>query len=468
MDRPSKAMLARMPLAEAVLLLWRWVTSEERMQSLWDQHRGRCYEKVISFSVMVHLIAQALLKHSGSGRRAFEQAIDDDELEASVQAAFKKLGRLPVSLSQAFLSQCTAALRDAFPEWAEWKLPKSLQGFRVITLDGKVFKRVAKRLKPLRGVPGGLSGGRALVALEWNTGLNVAMHAHEDGEANDVRFVGDLVPVVREQVEGPILWMGDSAFCDLTQPEHFTAEEGDHFLVRHHSKTPFFRDSKQKQRKGKDEKGRPYVETWGYLGSEHNKRRRYVRRIEVQREKAKPLVLITDLLDADAYRVEDLLWLYAERWGIEQVFQKVTEVFGLQRLIGGSPKACIFQFAFCLLLYNLLQVVRGYLAESHDIEPEDVSTKKLFEDVKDQLVAWNVMVDPPVTVRYLAATPKLPELRLRLAELMESTWRERWRLSPRQERHAKTKKKKARTHNSVYRILQADAQKSSTKRARSP
>lgn len=257
MDRPSKAMLARMPLAEAVLLLWRWVTSKERMQSLWDQHRGRCYEKVISFSVMVHLIAQALLKHSGSGRRAFEQAIEDDELEASVQAAFKKLGRLPVSLSQAFLSQCTAALREAFPEWAEWKLPKSLQGFRVITLDGKVFKRVAKRMKPLRGVPGGLSGGRALVALEWNTGLSVAMHAHEDGEANDVRFVGDLIPVVRELVEGPILWMGDSAFCDLTQPEHFTAEEGDHFLVRHHSKTPSFEIQNENNAKEKTRKVAP-------------------------------------------------------------------------------------------------------------------------------------------------------------------------------------------------------------------
>ena len=39
MDRPSKAMLARMPLAEAVLLLWQWVTSEERMQGLWERHR---------------------------------------------------------------------------------------------------------------------------------------------------------------------------------------------------------------------------------------------------------------------------------------------------------------------------------------------------------------------------------------------------------------------------------------------
>lgn len=468
MDRPSKVMLARMPLAEAVLLLWRWVTNEERMQNLWNQHRGRCYEKIISFSLIVHLVADALLKYNGSGRRAFEKAIENEELEASIQAAFKKLGRLPVPLSQAFLSHCTSAFREAFPEWAEWQTPQSLRRFRVIVLDGKAIKRVAKRLKPLRGIPGGLLGGRALVALDWSTGLAVAMHAHKDGDANDVRFTGGLAPVVRAHVKGPRLWLADSAFCDLTQPQHFTAEEGDHFLVRYHPKTPFFRDPRRKQRKGKDERGRPYVETWGYLGSENNKRRRYVRRIEVQRDGDKPLILVTDLLDAEAYPPDDLLWLYAERWGIEQVFQKVTEVFGLERLIGGSPQACIFQFAFCLLLYNLIQVLRGYLAEAHDEESEDISTEKLFEDVEQQLIAWNVMVDPEVTLRYFASSPELPDLRSRLAGLLGSTWSERWRKSPPQERHQKTRKENARTHNSVYRILQAHTIKTSRKRARSP
>jgi hypothetical protein len=466
MDRPSKAMLARMPLAEAVLLLWRWVTNEQRMQNLWDGHRGRCYQKVISFPLMVHLIADALLKYNGSGRRAFEESIDNEELEATIQAAFKKLGRLPVALSQAFLSHCTAALREAFPEWAEWQAPKSLRHFHIMILDGKAIKRVAKRLKPLRGVPGGLLGGRTLVALDWRTGMAVAMHAHEDGDANDVRFTGDLIPKIREHVEGPRLWMADSAFCDLTQPEHFTAEDGDHFLVRYHPKTPFFRDPQRKQRKGKDERGRSYIETWGYLGSESNKRRRYVRRIEVQREDAKPLILITDLLDAEAYPAEDLLWLYAERWGIEQVFQKVTEVFGLKRLIGSSPKACIFQFAFCLLLYNLIQVVRGYLAEAHDEEPDAISTEKLFEDVEQQLIAWNVMFEPDATMGYFALPPELPELRARLVELLGSSWRERWRKSPPQERHEKTPKKNARTHNSVYRILKKHTRKKKKRPAR--
>ena len=125
MDRPSKEILARMPLAESVLLLWRWVTSEERMQGLWNNHRRRCYEKIISFAVMVHLIADALLKYNGSGRRAFEKGIENGELETTIGAAFKKLGRLPVALSQAFLSHCTTALRQAFPDGRSGSCPRA-------------------------------------------------------------------------------------------------------------------------------------------------------------------------------------------------------------------------------------------------------------------------------------------------------------------------------------------------------
>jgi hypothetical protein len=260
--------------------------------------------------------------------------------------------------------------------------------------------------------------------------------------------------MVCEQVEGPRLWLGDRAFCDLTQPGHFTANEGDCFLVRYKAKTSFLRDNKQKLRKGKDDRGRKMVQEWGYLGSPNSSRRRYVRRICVDRGNEKPLILVTDLLDADLYPADDLLWLYSERWGIEHVFQKVTDVFQLKRLIGGTPKACIFQFAFCLLLYNMIQVVRGYVAEAQNLEPEDISAEKLFDDVKDQLIAWNVLFDPEVTLAYFAVPPNLTQLRRRLQSLLQHAWSNVWLKSPPQETHRKTPTKPERTHSSVYRILQ--------------
>jgi hypothetical protein len=469
MDRPSNRVLARMPLAEAVLLLWRWVTCEERMSEVWQRHRGRCYEKIISFSQMVHLIADALLQYKGSARRSFEKGIENGELEATFQAAYKKMSRLPVAVSQAFLAQGTAALIAAFPAWAQWELPNSLRGLRVVTLDGKAIKRVAKRLKLLRGIPGGLLGGRALVAMDWSTGLAVAMHAHEDGDANDVRFVPELVPVVREYVSGPRLWLADSAFCDLEQPTRFTSEEGDHFLVRYHPKVKFHHDKTTKQRKGKTADGQIYVEAWGWLGSAHDKRRRYVRMIRLACPgKKRDVILVTDLLDAEAYPAEDLLWLYAERWGIENMFQKVTEVFGLQGLIGSSPKACIFQLAFCLLLYNMIQVVRGYIAQAQDREPDEISTEKLFDDVERQLIAWNVMFEPQITINYFARLPDLEELQLQLQALLGSPWSDTWLKSPIQQHHGKTRRRRARTHNSVYRILHGHTRRKRKRKARDP
>lgn len=104
MECPSPDAVARMPLAEAVLLFWRSIADEQRLQAVWDRHRGRCYDWEISFPVMVQLVADALLDYDGSGRRSFEAGIVQGTLTASVQAAFKKLGRLPIAVSQAFSS----------------------------------------------------------------------------------------------------------------------------------------------------------------------------------------------------------------------------------------------------------------------------------------------------------------------------------------------------------------------------
>jgi hypothetical protein len=94
-----------------------------------------------------------------------------------------------------------------------------------------------------------------LVALDLTRGLAIAFHGHPDGDANDVRFVADLLPEVRQRVLGQRLMMGDRGFCDLTNTARF-AEEGDHFLVRYHPKVPFYPEAAPRSREGKDGQGR--------------------------------------------------------------------------------------------------------------------------------------------------------------------------------------------------------------------
>lgn len=449
---------ARMPLATAALSIWRFVFDEQRLDSLWDQYRGRCYEKVITFTNMTHLVSDALLQHRGSGRRSFEKNIESGQLEASVAAAFGKLSRLPIEVSQGLLRQGTAALREIFPQSCLRELPACLNDFTVVVIDGKSIKKVAKRLKPLRGVGGGLLGGKATVALDWSSGLAVAMQAHADGDASERPLIEGLLPQVHGVVAKPCLYVADRGFCDLVRLARFTARADDHFLVRHQSNTKFTPDAQQPEKTGTDAKGRAYTQSWGWLGGANYKGRRYVRRIVLSRPGEEDLVLVTDLLDADRIPAADLLWFYQERWGIERMFQKVTEVFGLEGLIGSTPQACIFQFAFCMILYNIVQLLTNYLAEAKPCAAEKISQEKLFDDVRDQLIAWNIVFTPEQTGTWFAECPTAADLHSRLRELLSGAWSETWWKAKPQPNRKTTKREGKRGHGSVFRILQAHAQ----------
>jgi len=285
LEASIRDLMARMPLAEAVLTLWRWVADAALLDQIFEQNRGRCYEKILSFSFLVYLIRDALLEFNGSGRRTMEKAEERGQLETSFRAVYGKLQRLPIAVRTALLAECTARLRVLYPEAdkARTPLPESLAGYRIEIIDGKAIKRVAKRLKPLWGLPGGVLGGRALVAMDMRSGLATAMSAHPDGDANDVRFVPDLVAHVRRLAPGRRLWLGDRQYCDLTQPVIF-AESGDAFLLRYHPKAPFYADPARPACEGQDCRGRRYVEDWGWLGSpKRPKKRLYVRRIILYR-----------------------------------------------------------------------------------------------------------------------------------------------------------------------------------------
>jgi Transposase DDE domain len=381
-------------------------------------------------------------------------------LEASIRATYGKLGRIPIPVSTAMLAVCTARLREVYPcdPKSQTPLPESLDDYQIITFDGKAIKRVAKRLKALWGAPGGLLGGRALVALDMRTGLAVAMRAHPDGDANDVRFVGDLVPKVRSLIPGKRLWVADAAFCDLTQPAHF-AEQGDAFLVRYHPKVPFYADAAWPAQMGQDCRGRQYVEEWGFLGSPRNKKRLYVRRITLARPGEKDVILVTNLCDAQAVPAADLLEVYLNRWGIERMFQQITEVFGLAHLIGTKPEGVIFQFAMCLLLYNLIQVVRGVIAVGVELEREKVSGEKLFEDVQRQMIAWSTIVEPEETIAHFEEEWTAMRVKVRLSELLSGLWKDRWLKSPPKKPQKPREKVRKQTHSSVYRILEAHQQR---------
>jgi hypothetical protein len=455
----DREVLSRLPLAEAVLSLWQFICDDEALDDLYERHRGRTYPKKITFPLLAQLVRDALLEPDGSGHKSFRRAQQDGTLPAALSSTYDKLGHLPLAVSEAFLAEGAARLRQVFPDaelaTLDDPIPTSLQDFEVLVLDGKVIKRVPRRLKPARQRKGGLLGGKGLAALHLRSGLALALATDPDGEANDAKLVPALLPQVRARVGGPRLWLADRQFCDLTQTEAFTAEEGDHFLVRYHPKVHFCPDPTRPAQQGQDSQGRAYQQEWGWLGRAGNRKRRYVRRITLHRPGEEEVILVTDLLDAAAYPAEDLLALYLARWGIERVFQQITEVFHLNRLIATTPQGTLFQLSFCLLLYNLIQVVRGYVAVGQGHPVEVISAELLFADVAKQLVALNELVETGRVVELLPATPSAAAVRQRLRKLLGAVWSDCWVKAPPRERKPPPQKKGQRDHTSVYRLLNA-------------
>lgn len=428
MDAFTREALSRLPLAEAVMRCWQWAMNGPALQEMFERYRGRSYESVLTFETIVRLTANALLEHRGSGNQAFERAAEADELNASKEAVYGKLRRIPISLSDGFLRAGTQRIAELLPRRSPRTspVPKSLRGMEVLFVDGKKIKQVPRMLKAARPVTVSVLGGKTISALSWKTGLVTVIHAHPDGETSDAPLVPGLLAQLNDDVEGERLFVEDRQFCDLVQPQQLTARRGDHFLIRYNSKLHFFRDHGRKLRYGVDDAGNRFVEEWGWIGKPNDPRRRYVRRITLHRRATRddkapePVILITDLLDADKYPALDLLTAYRARWGIENVFQKITEVFHLNNLISTTPEGTVFQFAFCMLLYNVVQLLTQYLAEAEKIPAATISQENVFYDVHRQLIAWNEIVPPSVTAAGLHPIPTAERLRDRYLQRLDA------------------------------------------------
>jgi Transposase DDE domain len=453
--------LARLPLAEAFYRLWSSLAPDAVLDSLFEQHRGRCYDDLLRFADLVQVLTDALTRYHGSGRAAIGNALSHQQLPCQQRAVYGKLGRVPLPLAEAFLSTLTGRLRPLFPAGLyHTTLPQSLAALTVIVLDGKKIKKAAKRLLATRGRPGKLYGGKILAAYLPAEGLALTMVADPDGEANDIRLVPRVLPLARAAVAGPRLWVADRQFCDLDQTARFT-EEDDHFLIRFSNRNGFTEDPERSASSGVDGSGRRYTQQWGWMGAAKEKRRRYVRRIQLERPGEEPIVLVTDLTDAQAYPAEDLLLVYLARWQIENVFQQITEVFSLWHLIGCSPAATVFQASLCLVIYNVLQLLRGYIAACRP-EPTaviDLSAEMIFRDLHEELVSlhktltveelWGVL-------RPLADREPVGEwLHVRLGKVWSPLWQKARNKKARPQR---PKAKQSGAHTSVHKILQKTKQ----------
>jgi hypothetical protein len=129
-----------------------------------------------------------------------------------------------------------------------------------------------------------------------------------------------------------------------------------------------------------------------------------------------------------------------------------------------ARRAGLFQFAFRLLLCNIVQILLGYIAEASKMSQEGISTAKIFDDARDQLVAWNVVFTHEQTTKYFHELTDRPNFMGLLRRILKDAWCPTWNKSKPQPNRKVPHKTQSRSHNSVHRLLQAAKEKAPTQK----
>ncbi len=163
-------------------------------------------------------------------------------------------------------------------------------------------------------------------------------------------------------------------------------------------------------REGRDSQGRRYMQEWGYLVKAKGKRL-YVRRITLSREGEKDVVLVTNLLDADRYPAVDLVDGYCLTWGIERVFQQVTEVFHLRQLISSTPEGRFSNWdSYGCVLQPDSSRTQLHRRCAQRKPAESISVEELFYDVHRELISLSTLVDASQIVAHFQPAATALEL----------------------------------------------------------
>jgi hypothetical protein len=414
MDAFERELMRRSPLAGSVLELYDHVLDEKLLAGIYERHRGRCYEDVLGFNDFVRLMRDALLRHDGSAHKLFLELESTGSHPIDESNFYRKLARMPVPVSRALLREGTERLSALMPDAGVVPTPRCLKDFALVIGDGKKIKDAAKRLAPTRGFSGKLIGAKALVAVDARTGLALAMSDSLDGMANDVPLVPELMEQLHQIIARPICSVWDRQFDDVRTLRRLCVRPGDAFVVRVKQEHKVLKKSSKETRDGQ---GRRVIDEIIIMGQ--GKHAMELRRITLERpDEEDDVVVLTNLMDGAAYPAADLLELYKARWGIERVFQQVTETFALTNLIGSQPKAVLLQFSYCLLLYNVMQVIKAYVAEDGAVVASAVSMYYLFDHTRQELVAWAYHTDGS----WPRAHRNAGQMAARLRELLHDVW----------------------------------------------
>lgn len=126
------------------------------------------------------------------------------------------------------------------------------------------------------------------------------------------------------------------------------------------------------------------------------------RAIQYQRRGFKPQVLLTSLLDADAFPAKEIVALYHERWEIELGYDEVkTEMLEREETLRSKTPALVNQEIWGLLtVYNLVRLEMERAAELVEVPPSRISFVWALRLIRNEW-RWGMSTSPGALPKHL-------------------------------------------------------------------
>jgi hypothetical protein len=372
----------RVDLLGVVSVLHEHLT-ESLCDEVWNEVRSKERRRQLGLSVLAPFWAAVIIRAPDSLTHALAESNGSvaqgggasyPRITATSQAFFSRCQGLDPEffrrLFEAFQARLEAAEPPAFSRRHQ-AIAKRFEG-RIWALDGSSLDGVARRLKVLRSDPRVPIPGMVIALYDVCRGRLARLTHTRELQPQE----GPCARQLLGQVPKGTLVLGDRLYG---RPVFFEAasEGGVWLLARRNKHVNFTPERRLSSRMS----GKARIEEWiGTYGTSPDTPSQRVRLIEVT-EGRRRFALVTNVLEPERMSAKQALDLYHERWGVERLFFELKEVLNLHRFYAGNFNAISMQVYAAAIVHLALRVAQARIAKAVGIEPEALSTQKLFTKV---------------------------------------------------------------------------------------
>jgi DDE family transposase len=386
--------MERCPAAVMVRATVERLLRPQRLDEIFETHRGRQYERKIVCSELIAMMMGVATRTHQSVHAAYLAA--QQALGVSAAAVYGKLASFDPVVTSALVRETAADMTAVIQE-----LPRGrrvvLPGYEVFYLDGNHLAATEHRLKVLRTTREGPLPGQTLAWLDAQTELVAELIPGECGHAQE----RSLLPGLLERVRAATVTVADRNFC-TTRFLFGLVRRGAYFIIRQHASTLTYRFLGRRRKIGRCATGTLYEQTLiltDVNATAGEESALTVRRITLVLDAPtqagdREIHLLTNL--PPKVRARRIAETYRLRWTIEGAFQTMTDVLRCEVETLGYPKAALFSFAMAVLAWNAYAVVQAALRSVHGAEriDDELSDEHLVRDVVLTQTGLEIAVDP--------------------------------------------------------------------------